>query len=97
MSALAHVHPAVYVEDLAGDVAGFVACQKGDGGGNVAVGSEAAQRDQRFHFIFQFLRERSVIGVSIKPGAMAFTVMLREATSTAMARVRPIRPAFEAT
>jgi hypothetical protein len=33
----------------------------------------------------------------MKPGAMALTVMLREATSTAMARVRPIRPAFEAT
>src|SRR5277367_6431127 len=32
----------------------------------------------------------AVMGVSMKPGATAFTVMLREATSTAMARVRPI-------
>ena len=39
----------------------------------------------------------SVIGVSMKPGAMAFTVMLREAISIAMALVSPIRPALAAT
>ena len=50
-----------------------------------------------FILSFSSCGEHSVIGVSINPGAMAFTVMLREATSTAIARVRPIRPAFEAT
>jgi len=39
----------------------------------------------------------SVIGVAIKPGATAFTVMPREAISMAIALVRPIRPAFAAT
>jgi len=34
------------------------------------------------------------MGVSMKPGATALTVMLREAISMAMALVRPIRPAF---
>src|SRR5579862_3379908 len=55
---LAHVQAAVDVEDLAGDVAGFVAGEEGDGGGDVAVGAEAAERDHRLHFVFQFLRER---------------------------------------
>src|ERR1700683_1791346 len=55
---LAHVQAAVDVEDLAGDVAGFVAGEEDDGGGDVAVESETAQRDHRFHFVFDFLRQR---------------------------------------
>src|SRR5215469_5304266 len=39
----------------------------------------------------------SVMGVSMKPGATAFTVMFREAISIAMALVNPIRPALAAT
>jgi hypothetical protein len=39
---LAHVQAAVDVEDLASDVAGFVAGEEDDGGGDVAVGAEAA-------------------------------------------------------
>ena len=38
----------------------------------------------------------SVMAVSMYPGATAFTVMLREATSRAIAMVKPINPAFEA-
>jgi len=49
---LAHVQAAVDVEDLASDVAGLVAGEEDDGGGNVAVGAEASERDHRFHFVF---------------------------------------------
>ena len=38
----------------------------------------------------------SVIGDVMKPGAMQFAVMLREATSAASALVRPTSPAFDA-
>ena len=37
-----------------------------------------------------------VMSVSISPGATAFTVIPREATSSASALVKPIRPAFAA-
>ena len=36
------------------------------------------------------------MAVSMKPGATALQVMLREPTSRAMAMVRPINPALEA-
>src|SRR6202035_5419150 len=49
---LVHAQAAVDVEDLAGDVAGFVADEEDDGGGDVAVGAEAAERDHRLHFVF---------------------------------------------
>ena len=55
---LAHVQAAVDVEDLAGDVGGFVAREENDGGGDFAVRAEAAERDHRLHFVFQFLRQR---------------------------------------
>src|SRR3984957_16742800 len=55
---LSHVHAAVHVEDLAGDITGFVAGEKDDGGGDVAVQAETAERDHGFHFVFDFLRER---------------------------------------
>jgi hypothetical protein len=55
---LAHVQAAVDVEDLAGDVAGFIAGEKDDGGGDVTVGAETAERDHRLHFVFDFLRKR---------------------------------------
>ena len=37
-----------------------------------------------------------VMSVSIRPGATTFTVMLREATSSATALANPISPAFDA-
>jgi hypothetical protein len=49
---LAHVQAAVDVQNLPGDVAGFVAGEENDGGGDVAVGAKAAERDHRFHFVF---------------------------------------------
>ena len=36
------------------------------------------------------------MSVSMSPGATAFTVMLRDATSSASAFVNPISPAFDA-
>ena len=41
------------------------------------------------------IRQRSVIAVSMKPGAMAFTVMLRDPISSASDFVKPIIAAFE--
>ena len=43
---------------------------------------------------FQSSSSHWVISVSIKPGAIALTVMLREATSLAILRVKPIIPAL---
>ena len=54
---LAHVHAAVDVEDLAIDVGGFVAGEEDDGGSDVAIETETAQRDHGFHFVFDFLRQ----------------------------------------
>src|SRR6266853_2536540 len=39
----------------------------------------------------------SVMGETMNPGATAFTVIFRDAISTAKARVKPISPAFAAT
>ena len=39
----------------------------------------------------------SVISVEIKPGAMALTVILRDASSFAVVFVNPMTPAFAAT
>ena len=41
LTALAHVEAAVNVEDLAGDVGGFVAGEEHDGGCDVGFGAEA--------------------------------------------------------
>ena len=51
---LAHVQAAIDVEDLPGDVAGFVAREKNDRGCDVAAAAEAAEWDHRLHFVFQF-------------------------------------------
>ena len=71
--------------------------EEDDCGGDVAVETETAQRDHGLHFVFDFLRQRVGHGRFHETRATAFTVMLREATSTAIARVRPIKPALEAT
>src|SRR5580692_11534780 len=52
-------------------------------------------RGMRFFSSFFTLSDRgSVMGVAMKPGATAFTVILREAISMAMALVRPTKPAL---
>ena len=42
---------------MAGDVAGFVACEKYDGRGNVASRAHAAQRDARLQFFLDLFRQ----------------------------------------
>ena len=91
------MHTAVDVQNVAGDVGGFVAGQKNDRGGDVARRTHAAERNSRLQFFFHLVGQHSVIGVSMNPGATAFTVMLREAISMATAFVRPMSPAFAAT
>ena len=94
---LPHAHAAVDVEDVAGDIGGFVAGQEDDGGGDFAILPHAREGMRASISSLTFSGSGSVIGVAIKPGAMALTVMLREATSLAMARVKPIKAAFAAT
>src|SRR6266851_620230 len=48
---------AVYVEDVAGDVGGLVAGQENDGGGYVAGGAQAAERNARLQFFFHLVRQ----------------------------------------
>ena len=48
-------------------------------------------------FSFTSAAEPAVMSVSMKPGATAFTVMLRLPISCASDFVSPIRPAFDAT
>src|ERR1700690_2950409 len=55
---LSHVHPAVDVEHLPGDVAGLVAGEKHDSCRDFAVFAEPRKRYQRFHFVFQIVRKR---------------------------------------
>src|ERR1700683_1115159 len=65
---LAHVQAAVDVENLAGDVAGFIAGEEDDGGGDVAIRAETTERDHGLHFVFYFLRERISHGRSDEAG-----------------------------
>jgi hypothetical protein len=55
---LVHVHAAVDVKNLAGNVASFVARKEDDRCGDFVVCAESAERDQRFHFFLQLGRER---------------------------------------
>ena len=92
-----HAQAAVDVQHVAGDVAGFVAGQKNDGRGDLRVRPMRPSGMRASSASFTFCGSGSVIGETMKPGATAFTVMFREATSTAIARVKPISPAFAAT
>jgi len=51
------IHAAVDVEDVAGDVGGFVAGEEDDGCGNVLAGAHAAERNAHFQFFFHFVRK----------------------------------------
>ncbi len=64
-----------------------------------ATSSALPQRPSGINFFdssFIFSGMPDVKSVGTKPGAIAFTVILREATSRAKAFVNPIKPAFEA-
>src|SRR5258708_1659260 len=49
---LRQVHAAIDVEDVAGDVGGFVAGEENDGGGDILAGAHAAERNAHFQFFF---------------------------------------------
>jgi len=89
--------PAVHVQHVPGDIARSIGSQKrhrlprsrhrfpGRPSGIVAINRGP-----------QLLIQRRVIGVSIYPGATAFTVMPREPLRGPSTRVSPISPAFDA-
>ena len=86
---------AVHGQNLAGDVGGSVGHQEDDGRGHVLgacprgrAGSLAKTASRAFSDI------ASVMSVSMKPGAIALTVMPREASSRATDFVKPITPAL---
>src|SRR5258708_5493260 len=55
LDALSQIHAAVDVEDVAGDVGGFVAGEENDGGGDILAGSHAPEWDAHFQFFFHFV------------------------------------------
>ena len=80
---LPHVHSAVYVQRVAGDEAGIL------GGGNATAAAMSWAVPTRASGICEVMAVRcssvstAVIAVSIKPGATAFTVIVRLASSRA--------------
>src|SRR6266852_579902 len=57
---LAHsgqIHAAVHVEDVAGDVGGFVGGEEEDGRGDIAAGTHATEGNADFQFFFYFVGE----------------------------------------
>ena len=85
------------MQGLAGDIAGFLAGEIDDGGGDVGARSEPSRPERRAGCAsFCASVSASVIGLSMKPGATQLTVMPREATSAASDFVMPIMPALAA-
>ncbi len=94
---LSDVHAAVYVQHLAGDVAGFIAGEELHGGADILGLAKALERYVGQHVGFQIFRKDRGMSVSMNPGATAFTVMFRLAISWANVFVIPISPALDAT
>src|SRR5258705_10510061 len=55
LDALSQIHAAVDVEDVAGDVGGFVAGEENEGGGDILAGSHSPGWDAPFQFFFSFV------------------------------------------
>src|SRR5215470_4744408 len=51
------IHAAVDIEDVAGNISGLVAGEKNDGGGNIAAGTEAPERNAHLQFLFHLVRQ----------------------------------------
>jgi hypothetical protein len=56
-SVLRQIHAAIDVEDVAGDVGGFVAGEEDDGRCNILAGAHAAERNAHFQFFFYLVGE----------------------------------------
>src|SRR6266481_1085643 len=52
---LRQIHSAVDVEDVAGDVGGFVAGEENDGGGDVLASAHASERNAYLQFFLHFV------------------------------------------
>jgi hypothetical protein len=64
--------------------------------GDVGRLPEPAQRDLAQQGLLLLGRQAAVMSVAMKPGATQLTVMLREPSSRASARVMPATPALAA-
>ena len=87
---LNHREATIDPEDLAGDVAGLVGGEEGDGRGDLVDGGEAAPRRGGLDGSLTVAGSESVSSVTTKPGATALTVILR-----AILEALPIAPAVE--
>jgi len=91
-----HVHAAVDVKGVTGDVRRFVPQQNSTADATSAgVPSLFIGTRSRSRFFASSESDR-VIAVSMNPGATQLTVMFREASSRASVRERPSIPAFAA-
>ena len=87
--------PPLIADHLAGDVGGVVAGQEARPASATSAGSP--RRRIGISLVSSSTRRSaSSMSVSMRPGATAFTVTLRLASSCASERVAPIRPAFAA-
>jgi len=71
---------------MAGDVASLLGGEKGDGGGDVAVRAGAPRGICEVIAVRCSSVSTAVMAVSMYPGAIAFTVMVRLASSRASDR-----------
>ncbi len=96
MQFLGHVHAAVHMQRVAGNISGRRRSQKYDRCGDILDRTEPSGRDLFDERLALLLRHARVISVSINPGATALTVIPREPTSRASDLVKPIMPALAA-
>jgi len=90
-----YIPPFTFIR-VAGDIAGLLGGEKGDYRGDVTGRAGARQRDCKVIAVRCSSVSTAVMAVSMYPGATAFTVIVRLASSRASDRVRPMRPALEA-
>lgn len=91
-----HVHAAVDLDNLAGDVGRHVGSEEGCHIGDILDLAGATQGYFLVPLLTYFVGRAAVMAVSIKPGAMALARMPREPTSWAMLLASAMRPALEA-
>ena len=97
------IPPAVHPDDLTGDVRRFVAAEERARGGDVLGQSGTANRRPRSSSAMPpspnspRASDARSMGVSMKPGGIALTVMPRGPTSRAKDFVSPLSPDFEDT
>ena len=91
---LHHHQAAVDGEDLAGDERGLVAGEEDDRSRDLLGLAESPERRRRASCSLSASGRSWVSSVSTKPGATALQVIVRLASSRALALVSPMTPAF---